>query len=73
MDRIWTIPEEHWPEVGRMYRAKQWRSLTWVYNHYNVGGNNRICECEGSFNKMRILFEPFNNIYEAGDNELGKD
>lgn len=74
MDRVWTIPETWWPEIGRMYRDEEWRSLTWVYNHFHVGGRgHKICECEGSFAKMKLVFEKFKDIYEEGDTGLGED
>ena len=71
MDRVWVIPEEYHATVGEFYRNQQWRNLVWVYNHYKVG-RERMCECSGSFDKMRILFEPFKDIYETGDKPVGE-
>ena len=72
MDRVWTIPEEYHAQIGEYYRKGQWRNLVWAYNHFKVG-RERICECPGSFDKMKRIFEPFKEVYEGGNTELGED
>jgi len=67
MDRIWIIPEEYHAQVGEYWHKEQWRNLVWVYNHFKVG-RGRLCECEGSFAKVKTLFEPFKKYYEPEDN-----
>lgn len=73
MYRVWLIPEEKHPDVGEMYRKGQWSNLVWIFNHYRIGGPGMVlCDCSGSWEKMKIVFEKFKDIYaEQGDNEMG--
>ncbi len=73
MDRVWVIPEDRHAEIGEMYQKEQWSNLVWVYNHFKIGGPSvRLCDCSGSWDKMKIVFEKFGEIYAtSGDNEVG--
>jgi len=74
MDRVWIIPEAWHGKVGEYYRKEQWSNLVYVYNHFSVGGRSiRLCDCPGSWEKMKRIFEPFKEIYEDGNTGLGED